>query len=217
MNLELFAGKSKGRLPKLQTVEDKIAAYELGLIDTLSSQDTRIRDRWHKIWAKLTAFHSPTQAVTAHVSQCEQENMPISVRTAWDDYRKSTLLWGNLIDTPKKAKRIITEELAMKTFQMAASAKDVDGMNRAVANLIKLNGLDKEDTEVASGAGGKNLYVMAVYTAGSEKPKIINLDALNQIPKKEYDEILDAVEADEITDLEIELLMKEEQNGNQAS
>lgn len=218
MNLELFSGKTTGRLPKLQTIEDKIAAYEVGLIplDDLTSEEQRIRERWHKIWARLISFHSPTQAVNAHVKQCKENGHPISLRTAWNDYRKSTLLFGNLIETSKKAKRLLVEEYALKTFQMATNAKDIEGMNRAVANIIKLNGLDRSDPEIAAHDSGRNTFVMAVYVKGAERPKIVNLDALHKIPEAEYAEILQGIEADEITEVEIKALMESE-NGNKAS
>jgi hypothetical protein len=210
MNLELFNGKSTGRLPKLNTIDDKIAAYELGLIEELSPQETEIRARWHKIWSRLVNFHSATQAVNAHVKACKEEGKTISTRTAWSDYRKATALFGNLIETPKKAKRILIEELAMKTFQTASHKKDVDGMNRAIANLIKINGLDRPDADIEVGAGGQNMYFMSIYMKGADKPKIINLDELNQISPEQATELLDAVEADEITEMEIKFLMDEE-------
>jgi len=220
MNLEIFAGKTKGRLPKLDTIDDKIAAVEFELIseDSLTPAEKKIRIRWHELWGRLMNFHSPTQAVTAHVLHQKKMGSPISTRTAWSDYRKCTLLWGNMLETPKKAKRLLVEEYTLKTFQMATNKKDVDGMNRAIANLIKINALDRPDAELALGSGGGNMYFMSIYTQGSKKPKVINLDDMNSIPAGEYEELMNAVEDQEITDVEIELLMESEGiNGSTAS
>lgn len=219
MNLDLFGGKSKlSKKPKLDTIEDRIAAYEIGIIDELTPKELEIRDRWSGLWAMLVNFHSPTQAVKAHVKKCEQSMRKISERTAWDDYRKCTLLWGNLMETTKKAKRILVEEYAHKTFQMAVHNKDIKGMNMAVANLIKINNLDRPDAEITDGAGGGNAYFMAIYTKGAEKPKIISLDDMNNIPAEQYQELLEAVEDQEITDVEMHELMKSEGlDGSKAS
>ena len=69
----------------------------------------------------------------------------ISAEQAYRDIRHAIRLFGHVQKSEKEGLRHITLELAMETFRFARQEKDIKQMNAAIANIIKLGGLDRED------------------------------------------------------------------------
>jgi virulence-associated protein VapD len=108
------------------------------LTETQETQYKRIR----AAWTMLINFQSPSQVATLL-----EEDFGISDRQAKRDVQDAMLLYGDTTQTDKQASRLIATEMAMITFQRAAEKNDYNAMNQAVKNLIKVNGLDKEDPD----------------------------------------------------------------------
>lgn len=65
----------------------------------------------------------------------------------WADVRGLCSLVGDLEANNRDMERVRLKELSLKAFQMAAKKEDSKGMSAAVANLIKLNGFDRDEPE----------------------------------------------------------------------
>ena len=126
----------------------------------LSEQEETIRVRWEAAFALMCNFHSPNQAGTKLRSTFD-----ISAETAMRDVRNAIRLFGDVNRSNKEGKRYILFEYAMRCFQLAANSNppQVDQMNTAVLNMIRISGVDKEDMEIPD------------YTADEIKQVIIRI------------------------------------------
>lgn len=207
--MELFKRNNKVQV-KLDTAKDRIAAYMIGQVDEdeLSLDDKKMMDRWAQIWTLLNNYHSPAQAVEAHIRMCENKGEEISRRTAYRDLRFATDIWGDASRISKRSMLVLLYEFALKSFQLAAKGGNISEMNKSVANLIKVA---KETEEFYDNDAEGHIYVLELHTKGGQS-KTINLDHLNEIKKNDYYEIIEAVEDDEIDVLQMKQLLTEETN-----
>jgi hypothetical protein len=200
--MELFHNK-KGKLDiKLDTIEDRIAAYMIDKLpaEAMLPEEFEIMRRWNAIWALLNNFHSPTQAVKAHVKQCKEAGLDISERTAWYDYRNATKLWGNVITTTYQSKIVLLEEFAMQGINMALEAKDRKEYNKAVKNLFEITKENKMLESLMGGdPGAQNKYVLEIHVNGHSEPWTIDLDQSQVLPDEEQSKIMEAVESSELS------------------
>jgi hypothetical protein len=201
--MELFKRNPKKEL-KLDTIKDKITAYMIGELEEedMSEEEMKILARWQQIWGFLNNHYSPAQAVEAHVRMQEGLKDPISRRTAYRDLRYATDLWSDVTTISRKSQLILIYEFAVKTFQIAAKQGILTEMNKAVANLVKVA---KETEEFLGEEFEGHTYVLELSTGSGTKS--INLDHLNQISKTDYYEIIDAVENEEITAMDMRKLL----------
>lgn len=68
--------------------------------------------------------------------------------SAWRVIRMTEALFGAARKANKDYKRIIAENMAMEAYRMAKKKGNHRDMNAAIANYIKLNGLDREDPDL---------------------------------------------------------------------
>lgn len=184
---------------KLDTTEDRIAAYMMGKIeeDKLQKPDFKIMKRWAKIWSLMEHSHSPSQAVKTLARIYKRAGEEISERTLWNDLEHATKIWGNLQDVSYKATLILLKEYAMKTFQMAAKDRDKKEMNRAISEmreisreLYLISGEDKEDT------GAKSNFILVVnQTDGGQVT--IDLTDYEVLPDEMANGIIQAFQANQ--------------------
>lgn len=109
----------------------------------LSAAQEEQRNRLEAAFTLLCNYHSPEQAVPIL-----QAKFDISRPTAYRLIRDATNLFGDVNASNKEGYRHILYEYAMKTYQLAAKNHDHREMNRAVANMIKLKGLDRDDPDL---------------------------------------------------------------------
>ena len=134
------------KLPKETTLDRVFAWYVQG--DTyvqLTPVEIEQKTRWEEAWAMLCNYHSPENVVKILVEQ-----KGIKRSTAYNDVNNCMRLFGDIGKSNKDAKRYILYEYSMKCFQLSASRQppDVDQMNKAILNMIKLGGLDKHDPDL---------------------------------------------------------------------
>ena len=133
-------------LPK-ETTYDRIYLWYIKGDTYMSLTDTEkeIRDRWQQLWLLLCNGRTPEKAVRfmARISG-------ISRSQAYNDLRNATKLFGEVVKTGKDSKRALYEGYANKIYQMALhkSPPDLDQANKALANMIKLSGLDENDPDL---------------------------------------------------------------------
>lgn len=126
------------------TTKERIWAYYLDSENViLTEKEEEIRKRWSACFSMLTQYHSIQQAV--HVMQ---QQFDISEAQAYRDARSAIELFGDVTKSEKEAYRHILFEYAMKIFQLAASKNDMAEMNKALASMIKIKGLNKEDSDI---------------------------------------------------------------------
>lgn len=205
MSKELFK-KPAGKLDLAQsTTEDRIAAYFVGKLEEsdLPVKEQEMTKRWLNIWNSLNNFRSPQQAVNEHLKKYEESGKPISLRTAWNDLRGATKLWGNIATTSQQARWILLYEMQMKTFQMAIEAKDRTEMNRSIKNLAVINQHLKGDGDESI---KPSTYVLQFNITGNGS-KTINLEKFGDIDDAVIDEVIEAMDQEEPTDVEIHSLI----------
>lgn len=126
---------------KLDTPEDRISAYMINKIDetALHKTDFKLMNRWLSIWRLLLSYHSPNQAVEAHMKACKLAGEEISIRTSWYDLKHATKIWGNMQDISYQATLVLLKEYAMQTFQLAIEEKALKEMNRSISELREIS------------------------------------------------------------------------------
>lgn len=195
-----------------KTTEDKIAAYFMKQIDKeqLSPKEQKIMKRWVQVYTiKISNFYSDFEAVKIHHTLCEEQGDPIGGTTAFYDLQNAMKVFGNITTASKEAKRSIYEAWQTEVFRMAMKDNDIQGMNRAIKNLIDMHALNKPSVEKPAGDQKPSMFVLAVYSKDAEKPKFINLDEIGQIPKQEHNALMDMIDQEEITDIEMKALLEE--------
>lgn len=197
---------------KLETAKDRISAYMLGKLEEgeLKEDEQEMMERWLSVWQLLNRYHTPSQAVETHIKSCAANGTPISRRTAYRDLRNATDLWGDASKISKRAQLILYQEFAMKTFQMSASAKDKDSMNKALGHLIKLASMTEDHFDEAREA---HTYQLVINTANGAKT--ISLDQVNRLKYDEFEEVADAVEEDEMSEEQMQKLLQPNKDANQ--
>lgn len=123
--------------------KDRIIAYYLAPdYVKLSEKDEIIRQRWSACFQLLNNYHSVQQAVAVM-----QKTYHISEASAYRDCRSAIEIFGDVTKSNKEAYRHILFEYSMKIFQLAATKNDLTEMNKALASMIKIKGIDKEDPD----------------------------------------------------------------------
>ncbi|QNF34357.1 hypothetical protein HUW51_17105 [Adhaeribacter swui] len=159
---------------------------------SLTDKDREYREQLEAAWSLLVQYHSFEQSVPLLRSRFD-----ISRATAYRVLNDCTRLFGDVTQVSKQGLRHILYEYSMKVFQLAATQKppELGQMNRAIKNMAMLKGLDQND----AGSFDAELleahtYLLQLTAKGSEKPKTLNISAINKLPETEYQEVLDSVE-----------------------
>lgn len=101
------------------------------------------RKRWTACFSLLCSGRSPQR--TAKIMS---KFFGISESTAHRDVRSAIKLFGDVNKSDKQGLRNLLFEYSMKAFNMAVRTKNIDQMNKAIANMIKVKGLDLEDPDI---------------------------------------------------------------------
>jgi hypothetical protein len=211
--------ENRGKIEiKMDTPEDRIAAFMISKIDKaeLHKGDEKIMRRWLKIWNLLLNYHSPSQAVAAHVKMCNEdpEIEAISERTAWYDLKNATRIWGNLNEVPYHASLVLLSEYAMKTFQMAAGQKNVKEMNRAISEMREIRKDLHAIAEIGDETTPTSRFVLIIQT-GEGKPRTIDLDDYEELPEDIAADVIEAVQSKEISSADFMQIVEDSKNTNE--
>jgi hypothetical protein len=124
---------------------DKIRQFFVNDDDSiiLTEHEKELRERFEKAFSLLCNYHSNEQAVTVMM-----KHYGYSRAQAYRDIRNATDIFGDVLQSKKEASKHILSEMAMKNYQLAASRNDLDNMNKAVANLIKIAGVDRDEFDL---------------------------------------------------------------------
>lgn len=167
------------------------------------------------------------ELVTAHANRTQGKSLEQTVKlliaryglsraTAYRRCRDAAVLFADVTRTHKEGERQVVYEMAQKVYRNAAKLGDTKGMNGAIANMIKLKGLDKDDTTALTPEilGSKNYYLTVQVGEGKGKQKMIDLGKLESIDPDTYAEVLEAVEQSDLPLSGMErLLLEAKQKG----
>lgn len=167
----------------------------------LSTKEVEIKHRYELAWHYLCEFKSTQETVDALLSDFPK----MSKAQAYRDVSNTKRLFGDITRSSKAADVFILSEMANHAFTMAKNSYDVDGMNKAIANLIKIKGLDKDDLDVFNEEDMAEHNYYMVLNVGGETKKV-ELTCLQDVPNMGKG-ILSMI-ADTITDVEAIELMK---------
>lgn len=208
----IHQSNGKYRIDKNATKEDRIAAYFMKQIpkSDLTKKEQELVDRWVQVYTiKLNNFCSDHLAVQMHHTLCEESGHPISGRSALYDLSNAQKIFGDITKTTKEAKRAIFETWQTEVFRMAMKAGDIQGMNRAIKNLIDMHALNKPTAEGPDRREKPSMFVLAVYSKEADRPNIINLDEMGRVSKEQQNALLEMIDQEEITEIEMKALLEE--------
>lgn len=206
MNNNLAIQENKiAEINKSGTTFDKIHAWYLFGQDEikLSQKDQEIRDRWEAAFSLLVNYHSTENAIPVLKTKYN-----ISRAQAYRDIIYAKKLFGDITQSSKDADRYILYELSMKTFQLAAKQKPphIEGMNRAIANMIKLKGLDRDEPDAVrpEDLESHNYYMIITYNRNPIKIDLNQMDKVPMANKRKFANMLE----NEIEDVDAVEIMK---------
>ena len=179
------------------TTFDKIFAWYMdntGKLKLTEKQEL-LKLRWEAAFALLCNYHSPQDCIPLLMDQFDIEQAQV-----YRDIRNATNLFGDVHGTNKQGVRHILYQYSMKIYQLASTVADFQEMNKAIANMIKITGVDKEDPALPDFSRLKpTTQVIALDPEFLDKfGHVIDdkvLDKMRQVMKKnifsEYKEIID--------------------------
>jgi hypothetical protein len=167
----------------------------------ITSKEQEIKQRVEAAHALLCSYHSIEQSVPLL-----HDKFGISSSTAYRDCQMAIRLYGDINHSSKEGMRHIYREWATKVFQMAARDRNIGEMNKALTNLVKITGLDKEDPQAFSEEMIQQHSYVAIIAAKGDAIKI-DLNKIDDIPIAERGKLANFFEGN-ITDVEAEVIMK---------
>lgn len=106
----------------------------------LSAKQEQIYNRLKNAQSTFMEHLDLTGSVEIHA-----KTYGISKMLAYKDMRDAKIIWGDLAKSSKTGERHIASQLTLRAFKLAEQEGDTKGMNVAMANYIKIHGLDKDD------------------------------------------------------------------------
>lgn len=175
------------------TAFDRIKYYYLGKItkDRLRPSDLKIVDRWENIWRLYKTHLKTSVAVQLHLSWCRENGHDITERAAYLDLQNSSKIWGKIAQVDRQAKLLLLDEMATETYTIARDQLELGEMNRAIANLLKIN---EQVEEFMEDSREPHKYELHIHVDGQKRA----LD-LNKLPVQNtaYREVLQQMEEQE--------------------
>lgn len=167
----------------------------------LTEKEVEIKHRYEMAWHFLCELRSTQDTVNCLMAEFSN----LSQAQAYRDVSCTKRLFGDITKTSKAADAFILAEMANVAFKMAKDSHDVDGMNKAIANLIKIKGLDKDEPDALNEEDmSEHNYYMVVSLNGEQQK--VELTCLKDIPNAGAS-ILNKI-CDNITDVEAIEIMK---------
>jgi len=159
---------------------EKIRAWFVDTEIKLSPHQEELRIRLESAFTLLCKYHSNEQARERLMTQFGYKSAQ-----AYRDIRSAIELFGDVVKIKKETSRYILYELAMKNYQLAASKTDVEQMNKALGNLIKITGVDRDDFDLPDPSKIQPPIQMLSITFN-----FINSEYFKHVDKKAQDELI---------------------------
>lgn len=133
-------------LPRETTYDRIFAWYSEGdeYIE-LSEKEKEIQKRWEQCWLLLCNGRS-SERVVRFMTRIHD----VGRSQAYLDVKNAIKLFGEVGKTSHEGKRHIYEQYAMKIYNIALrkTPPDLKAANAALANMINLSGIDKDDPNI---------------------------------------------------------------------
>ena len=201
---ELLPTVSPGRR---ETTLDRLRAYYAAKEDApvlLTEHQAGVLRRYEAAWGLLLEFKTSEQVLGKLTA-----NFQISRAQAYRDLANCRLLFGDVVKSSKEAERHILHQMALHVFQVASRTNDpkyLKEMNKAIANLIKITGIEHNDPNLPDAeAFLPSNYVLELKTTSGKALKL-NLENIAQLPAHEYEEVMDIIQNSGLS--EVEMLQK---------
>jgi len=174
---------------------DRIKYYYLGKLrkEKLTPKENHLMERWEQVWRLYKRHLKSSLAIKYHQQQCETDGQPISYRTAHRDLQHATKIWGQLTRLDRQAKLVLLDEMATDIYISARDAGELAEMNRAVANLVKINEQVEEHLEDYR---EPHRYELHLHLNGEQRS--LDLSQLPNAQNAEYRQVLEQVEDQEL-------------------
>lgn len=185
-----------------ETTLDRLRAYYGAKEDEpvlLSEHQTAVLRRYEAAWGLLLEFKSNEQTLSKLM-----EVFDISRAQAYRDLAATKQLFGDVVKSNREAERHILKEMAMRTAReaMAAGPKFLKDVNKAIANLIKITGIDQMDPSIPDAeAFMPSNYMLELKTGG--KNLTLNLEKIAELPAHEYEEVMNIIQNSGMSELEM--------------
>jgi hypothetical protein len=186
-----------------ETTLDKLRAYFKAADTTkpvvLSQHQLEVLTRLDAAWSLLLAKKPEEKAVTKLMSR-----FSISRAQAYRDLGDCKNLFGDVVKSNREADRYLLREMAMETYSMSKKAGEFKEMNKAVDNLIKITGVQKDDANIPDAeALQPSNYVLELKSRdGSDLT--LNLETIAALPAHKYEEVMNIIqESGGVSELEM--------------
>jgi len=186
---------------KRETTLDKLRAYYRASEDVpvlLTRHQQQVLKRLEAAWGLLLDAKTSEKAAKKLM-----ENFKISRPQAYRDLRDCKQLFGDVVESSRKADRYLLKEMGLETYGKAKKAGELGEMNKALSNLIKITGIEKADPNIPDAeAFEASNYVLEVK--GREGNGLtLNLETIAALPAHQWSEVLDIVQNSGASDEEM--------------
>ena len=176
-----------------QTTLDKLQAYYKAADTTnpiaLSKHQQEVLTRLEAAWALLLDKKPEEKTITKLIKK-----FGISRAQAYRDLGDSKHLFGDVVKSNREADRYLLKEMAMETYALSKKAGEFKEMNKAVDNLIKITGIQKDDANIPDAeAFLPSNYVLELKN-NTGKDLTLNLEAIAALPAHEYEEVMNLIQ-----------------------
>lgn len=126
------------------TTFDKIVQHYRDESVVLSDKEKEVLSRWETAFTFMRKHRTVSQTVDLLMRFFPD----ISKVTAYRDVVNAQRLFGSVMESNKEGLRHLLTEFCMDLIARAKKNGDMKAENAAIANMIKINGLDREDPDL---------------------------------------------------------------------
>ncbi len=185
-----------------ETTLDKLQAYYKAL-DTanpvvLSKHNQEVLTRLEAAWALLLDKKPEEKTITKLMRKFD-----LSRAQAYRDLGDCKRLFGDVVKSNKEADRYLLSEMALETYALSKKAGEFKEMNKAVDNLIKIKGIQKDDANIPDAEALQPSNYVLELKNNTGKELTLNLETIAQLPAHEYEEVMSIIQASGTTELEM--------------
>lgn len=186
-----------------ETTLDRLRAYYAAKEDEriiLTAHEQAVLARYEAAWALLVAFKSTEQTINKLMSGYE-----LSRAQAYRDIANCKQLFGDVVRSSKEAERHILKEMAMRTAREAIKQgpKFLKEVNKAIANLIKITGIEHDDPSLPDPETFLPSNYTLVLEAKTGKTLTLNLETIAELPAHEYEEVMSIIQQSGVSEVEM--------------
>jgi hypothetical protein len=140
---EILAMRAKNYTKGMTTLDAIRAYYTSDLDIELTEKQKEIHERLLFTYAQIMRNKPST-----FIQKLVAKKYNLTPRHALNIYKDAINLFGDVTRAEKEGIRHITYEMQMKIYRKAIAKGDLKEANSAVSNIIKLQGLDREDPDL---------------------------------------------------------------------